>query len=55
MRESDHLQQDMEFQLSLLRLMTVPHQRVAKESNAKPEGEEQLEQLYQLAETGYRQ
>jgi hypothetical protein len=45
----------MEFQLSLLRLMTVPHhQGAAEESASRPEGEEQLEQLFQLAEPGYR-
>ena len=54
MREADHLRQDMEFQLSLLRLMTVPHQAGLQGSGDKPEGEEQLERLFQLAEYSYR-
>ncbi|MEP7363942.1 MAG: hypothetical protein ABI972_11855 [Acidobacteriota bacterium] len=53
MREADHLRQEMEFQLSLLRLMTVPHQAAARERAAKPEGEEQLERLFHLAAAGY--
>ena len=54
MRESEHLREDMEFQLNLLRLMTVPHQSGEPLPGGKPEGAEQLERLFQLTEAGYR-
>ena len=53
MRESDHLQQDMEFQLSLLRLMTVPHRGGAPETGSELDGEKQLERLFQLTDSGF--
>lgn len=53
MRDVENLRQDMEFQLSLLRLVTVPHQAEAK-TPAKAEGEEQLERLFEVAESDYQ-
>lgn len=48
MRESEHLMDDMTFQLSLLRLVTVPHQDRTAQSGAVQE-EEQMERLQHLA------
>ena len=54
MREANHLREDMEFQLSLLRLITAPHQSKGQRPDIKTEGEVQLERLFQVAESGYR-
>ncbi len=54
MREANQIREDMEFRLSLFRLMTVPHLASADKEPGKPEGEEQLEQLFQLTNSGYR-
>ncbi len=54
MRAADQLLDNMEFQLSLLRLMTAPHQPAGDAEAYEPEGAVQLERLFQLAGSGYR-
>jgi len=54
MRAADQLLENMEFQLSLLRLMTTPHQPAGDADARRQEGAEQLERLFQLADSGYR-
>jgi hypothetical protein len=54
MREAEQVRQDMEFQLSLFRLMTVPHEAGAPVGSDPAASEAQMEQLFQLAESGYR-